>query len=189
MFVLEVHLQNNICIPFSSELPLRSLLLHFIHSNYSIVFVAAVIKSSELRAQKARPAAAGATKKRQGDYDSALIQSNSNRVDPDNPLEMFFYSEMKREDDDLMDETNKEHENSFEIVDMERIYDTLFEILWYIPMTCFDTYYIDNVPTVRQHDNARIKSWKGVRIPCSKLFTVPPTDRGRCCSFNSKAAD
>ena len=96
------------------------------------MFVAAVIKSSELRAQKARPAAAGATKKRQGDYDSSLIQSNSNRVDPDNPLEMFFYSEMKREDDDLMDETNKEHENSFEIVDMERIYDTLFEILWYI---------------------------------------------------------
>ena len=98
---------------------------------------------------------------------------------------------MKREDDDLMDETNKEHENSFEIVDMERIYDTLFEILWYIPMTCFDTYYIDNVPTVRQHGNAGIKScmWKGVRMPCSKLFTVPPTDRGRCCSFNSIAAD
>ena len=153
------------------------------------MFVAAKTNSSELKAQKARPAAARATKKKQGDYDSSLIQWNSGRFDPDNPLEMAFYSEIKREEDDWMDEAKKEHENIFEIVDMEKIYDTLFEISWYIQITCFDTYYIDNVPTVRQHDNARIKSWKCVRIPCSKLFTVPPTDRGRCCSFNSIAAD
>ena len=104
-------------------------------------------------------------------------------------MEMVFYPEMKREDDDLMAEAKKEHENIFEALNMERSFDAVFEILWYTSITCFDTYYIDNVPTVRQHDNARIKSWKGVRIPCSKLFTVPPTDRGRCCSFNSKAAD
>ena len=151
--------------------------------------VAAATKSSELRAQKALSAAAGATKKREGDYDSSLNQSNSNRVDPDNPMEMAFYPEMKREDDDLMAEAKKEHENIFEALNMERSFDALFEILWYTSITCFDTYYIDNVFTVRQHDNARIKSWKGVRMPCSKLFTVPPTDRGRCCSFNSIAAD
>ena len=96
-------------------------------------------------------------------------------------MEMVFYPEMKREDDDLMAEAKKEHENIYEALNIKRSFDALFEILWYTSITWFDTYYIDNVPTLLQHDNARIKScmWKGVRMPCSKLFTVPPTYRGR----------
>jgi hypothetical protein len=32
-------------------------------------------------------------------------------------------------------------------------------------------------------------SWKGLSLPCSSIFTMFPTDRGMCCSFNMKKAD
>lgn len=35
----------------------------------------------------------------------------------------------------------------------------------------------------------RYCEWKGVAIPCSKIFTKFPTDEGICCSFNIKAAE
>ena len=31
--------------------------------------------------------------------------------------------------------------------------------------------------------------WKGVKIPCSAIFTTFPTDRGMCCAFNMKKAE
>ena len=126
----------------------------FSNSNYSIVFVAAVTKSSELRAKKAQPAAAGAKKKRQGDYGSSSNESNANRVDQDNPLEMVFYTEKKRKPNDLMADAKVEHKNYFESVDMERSYDALFEILWYTRIPCFDENY-------RQCDfNPAARKWK-----------------------------
>ena len=90
------------------------MLLHFIYLNYSIVFAATVTKRSELRAQKAQPADAGAKKKRQGDYSSSPRESNANRVDPDNPLGMIFYPEKKREPHDLLADAKVEHKNCFE---------------------------------------------------------------------------
>jgi hypothetical protein len=32
-------------------------------------------------------------------------------------------------------------------------------------------------------------SWKGLSLPCSSIFTMFPTDRGMCCSFNMERAD
>ena len=31
--------------------------------------------------------------------------------------------------------------------------------------------------------------WKGRRLSCSSIFTMHPSDRGMCCSFNKKKAD
>ena len=31
--------------------------------------------------------------------------------------------------------------------------------------------------------------WKGRRVSCSAIFTMYPTDRGMCCSFNKPKAD
>ena len=31
--------------------------------------------------------------------------------------------------------------------------------------------------------------WKGMRLSCSSIFTMHPSDRGMCCSFNKKKAD
>ena len=64
----------------------------------------------------------------------------------------------------------------------------LFEILWYTQVPCFD---VANVTSDKQHEHAMIKScmWKGIKIPCSKVFTASPTDRGMCCTFNVQAAE
>ena len=32
-------------------------------------------------------------------------------------------------------------------------------------------------------------AWKGLRISCSSIFTMFPTDRGMCCSFNMQRAE
>ena len=32
-------------------------------------------------------------------------------------------------------------------------------------------------------------SWKGVRLDCPSIFTLFPTNRGMCCSFNMQKAD
>jgi hypothetical protein len=32
-------------------------------------------------------------------------------------------------------------------------------------------------------------TWKGLSLPCSSIFTMFPTDRGMCCSFNMKKAN
>ena len=31
--------------------------------------------------------------------------------------------------------------------------------------------------------------WKGRQISCAAIFTMQPTDRGMCCSFNKARAD
>ena len=31
--------------------------------------------------------------------------------------------------------------------------------------------------------------WKGMRLNCSSVFTMHPSDRGMCCSFNKEKAD
>ena len=31
--------------------------------------------------------------------------------------------------------------------------------------------------------------WKGVRVSCSSIFSMYPTDRGMCCSFNMQKAE
>ena len=32
-------------------------------------------------------------------------------------------------------------------------------------------------------------AWKGLRLNCSSIFTMFPTDRGMCCSFNMLKAE
>ena len=32
-------------------------------------------------------------------------------------------------------------------------------------------------------------SWKGVKLDCSSIFTLFPTNRGMCCSFNMQKAE
>ena len=31
--------------------------------------------------------------------------------------------------------------------------------------------------------------WKGERLSCSSIFSMYPTDRGMCCTFNKQKAD
>ena len=71
---------------------------------------------------------------------------------------------------------------------MEKSYPSLFEILWYTQLPCFD---VVNVTSDFRDQHGMLKGcfWKGVEVPCSKVFDTFPTDRGMCCTFNMDKAD
>ena len=109
-------------------------------------------------------------------------------LDPENPLEMIFHPSKKGEQGALLQEAKREYDENFKGMDMQKSYHSLFELLWYTQIPCFGSG--DN-NTNAQHKTGMIKScsWKGMRMPCSKLFRASPTDRGMCCSFNVDAAN
>ena len=109
-------------------------------------------------------------------------------LDPENPLEMIFHPSKKGEQEASLQEAKREYEENFKGMDMQKSYHSLFELLWYTQIPCFGTG--DN-STNAKHKTGMIKScsWKGMGMPCSKLFRASPTDRGMCCSFNVDAAD
>ena len=67
-------------------------------------------------------------------------------------------------------------------------YKSLFEILWYKQLPCFD---VRNTTSDANHQHGMIKycEWKGQKVPCSAIFQTSPTDRGMCCTFNLQAAE
>ncbi len=67
-------------------------------------------------------------------------------------------------------------------LNMAGAYQSMFSTLWYSTYPCsnilkFGTSFL------------RYCEWKGIRMPCSSIFTAFPTDKGMCCSFNMKAAE
>ena len=95
---------------------------------------------------------------------------------------------------------------SYAAINLEESYSSLFEMLWYSQIPCFD---ILNITTKsdQQHGKRHTKlwsdqvykklipgmvkdcRWKGRKISCAAIFTMQPTDRGMCCSFNKARAD
>jgi hypothetical protein len=50
---------------------------------------------------------------------------------------------------------------------------------------------VEGVTSSSPGEHGLLKScvWKGLKIPCSKIFTTFPTDQGMCCTFNMDAAE
>ena len=103
--------------------------------------------------------------------------------------------------------TCNSHRDSYKRVNLEESYPALFELLWYSQLPCFD---VMNVTTKAKEEHGRhfidkcsiqlviwyaitgmIKEclWRGKRLSCSAIFSMHPTDRGMCCSFNKEKAD
>lgn len=97
----------------------------------------------------------------------------------------------------------------YENMDLEKGYQGIFEMLWYSQMPCFDVKAVTSskddehgmcdiirselhVRLIRSKMCAGIMkrcAWKGLRVSCSSIFTMFPTDRGMCCSFNMQKAE
>ena len=73
-------------------------------------------------------------------------------------------------------------------LNLDKSYRSIFELLWYSQLPCFD---VANITTKGNEEHALIKQcmWKGRRISCSSIFSMQPTDRGMCCSFNKEKAE
>ena len=128
------------------------------------------------------------TSNRRKRSDNSTDEVKLQPLDPENPLEMIFHPSKKGEQGALLQEAKREYEENFKGMDMQKSYNSLFELLWYTQIPCVSTG--DN-STNAQHKTGMIKScsWKGMPMPCSKLFRASPTDRGMCCSFNVDSAD
>ena len=73
-------------------------------------------------------------------------------------------------------------------VDFTASFKSIFSTLWHAKLPCFDTL---GMSSDEDGERGILKScrWKGKYVPCSRIFTTFPTDKGMCCSFNMKAAD
>jgi hypothetical protein len=61
-------------------------------------------------------------------------------------------------------------------MDLKSSYMTLFSLLWYMRLPCFD---IKGLTAEKNGDSALLKdcTWKGLPVACSAIFTTFPTDQ------------
>ena len=80
------------------------------------------------------------------------------------------------------------YDNEFGSMDVAKSYQSLFEILWYSQLPCFD---VKNITSDYKDETSLIKRcyWKGKHIDCASIFFTRPTDRGMCCTFNMEKAE
>ena len=80
------------------------------------------------------------------------------------------------------------YKESFKKMDLDKSYPSLFEILWYTQLPCFD---VENVTSEFRDQYGMLKGcfWKGIEVPCSNVFDTFPTDQGMCCTFNINKAE
>ena len=85
-------------------------------------------------------------------------------------------------------EMKNEFNLDFGSTDLKESYYNLFEILWYSQLPCFD---VMNVTSKVNYEMGMIKScsWKGQMMNCASLFSMMPTDKGMCCTFNKEKAE
>ena len=85
-------------------------------------------------------------------------------------------------------EMKNEFNLDFGSTDLKESYYNLFEILWYSQLPCFD---VMNVTSKVNYEMGMIKScsWKGQMMNCASLFSMMPTDKGMCCTFNKDKAE
>lgn len=78
--------------------------------------------------------------------------------------------------------------DAFHGIDMEKSFKSLFELLWYTQLPCFD---VRGITSENAGERSLLKQcrWKSKEVKCSAIFKMFPTDRGMCCTFNLEAAE
>ena len=88
----------------------------------------------------------------------------------------------------LIQEAFAKYKETFGNLDYERVYDKMFELLWYSQLPCND---VKGFTSTSKDELSFIKRcfWKEKPISCNAIFQMRPTDRGMCCSFNMENAE
>ena len=92
------------------------------------------------------------------------------------------------EREEVVRKARAQYDNEFGSMDVAKSYKSLFEILWYSQLPCFD---VENITSEFMDEMSLIKRcyWKGIKIDCASIFFTRPTDRGMCCTFNMESAE
>ena len=116
---------------------------------------------------------------------SAFLQCHKNSVEE---MDLLFDPVFEQDlNNSLIIETNQVVK-TLDSVDGTKMFKNIFRALWSTSLPCFD---LNNLTANKEGDKSILKycEWKGVKMPCSSIFTTFQTDRGMCCSFNMKAAE
>ena len=103
-------------------------------------------------------------------------------------LDILLDPEKEETRKDMEENIKKEFYEHFGNMSMTESYESLFQLLWYSQLPCFD---VKQITSTKIDEMSFIKkcSWKGKEISCPDIFEMQPTDRGMCCSFNMEKAE
>ena len=103
-------------------------------------------------------------------------------------LDIVFLPSKQVERENIAKQARASYATNFRKMNLQKSYPSLFEILWYTQLPCFD---VEGVTSDRNGQYGMLKAcyWKGYSVPCSKIFTTFPTDQGMCCTFNMESAE
>ena len=123
------------------------------------------------------------------------FQRNSARIFPilDEPpginkLNTALNPAKSQERKEAVQKAKTQYNNEFGSMDLAKSYESLFELLWYSQLPCFD---VRNITSTYKDEMSLIKKcyWKEKQIDCTSIFFTRPTDRGMCCTFNMQKAE
>ena len=86
------------------------------------------------------------------------------------------------------EKAKKKYDDTFGKMNLQASYRSLFMIMWYSQLPCFD---VKNITSTAAGETSIIKKcfWKETEMDCPTIFRTMPTDRGMCCVFNMKKAE
>ena len=103
-------------------------------------------------------------------------------------LDMVFNPCMSSKKEQIKRKSRDEYQKNFGLLDLQNTFESLFELMWYSQLPCFD---VANITSTFKDELSFVKRcyWKNTEMNCSSIFVARPTDRGMCCSFNSEKAE
>ena len=103
-------------------------------------------------------------------------------------LDNVFVTSKRLEIQEKAKQASLAYQTSFQFMDLKKSYPSLFEILWYTQLPCFD---VEGVTSDEENQYGLLKGcfWKDMKVPCSRIFKTFPTNQGMCCTFNMDSAE
>ena len=129
------------------------------------------------------------------------IDNDKNRTTEDQPKIMDFLAPKNIQKMNLLlnpakkddrkekeEKAIKKYDDTFGEMNLQASYHSLFMIMWYSQLPCFD---VKNITSTAAGETSIIKKcfWKEKEMDCPTIFRTMPTDRGMCCVFNMKKAE
>ena len=105
-----------------------------------------------------------------------------------NELDLLLNPDREEEWQKFQQGTKDAIQKEFHQIDFNAAFESLFEILWYSQMPCFD---MQNLTSEYPDQMSVIKRcyWKDTEIPCPLIIQTTSTDYGMCCTFNTEKAE
>ena len=121
----------------------------------------------------------------------SIILQKREVVDTDSSLDKinFIFDPSKLTERELkVTEAKQDYMDNYQLENMDISYESLFEVLWYSQLPCFD---VKEISSAIKNEMSSVKQclWKGLKIDCSLIFKTFPSDRGMCCTFNMERAE